>query len=70
MGMEFCFVFSPYRILLGKEKMESNEFWFQLNGVSLRSDRNVLELGKWWCLHNTVNGLNATEFYTLKWFKW
>lgn len=24
----------------------------------------------WWCLHNTVNVLNATELYTYKWLKW
>lgn len=34
--------------------------------VSFGSDRNVLELDKWWWLHNIVSLLNATKLYSLK----
>lgn len=33
-------------------------------GVSL-SDGKVLKLERWW-LHNTVNAINANEWYTIK----
>ena len=36
-----------------------------MKGVFLGDDESVLKLDSW--LYNTVNVLNATELYTLKW---
>lgn len=49
----------------GRWRWEKNEeLLFNWFGGFVWEDEKVLDMGQWWCLHNNVNVLNATEFYS------